>query len=66
MNSKEDTGSKKTTEETGFTFPFEDFKDISKMMARCCENMQGIPDCCYSMMKIPDEEKDAPETEQKT
>jgi hypothetical protein len=66
MNSKEDTGSKKTTEEKGFTFPFGDFKDISKMMARCYENMQGIPDCCSAMMKSPDELEDAPETEQKT
>jgi len=64
MNSRESTGGKKTTGDKGCTFPFGDLKNISKMMAKCCENMPGIPDCCSSMMKSPDEKKDAPETAQ--
>ncbi len=42
MENNEDTGSKKTSGDRGFTFPFGDFKDISKMMSKCCENMQDI------------------------
>ena len=66
MENNEKTDNDKKSKGKGFTFPFGDFKDISKMMARCCESMQGIPDCCSSMMKSPDEKKDTPETEQKT
>jgi hypothetical protein len=65
MENNEKMDNDKKSKGKGFTFPFGDFKDISKMMARCCESMQGIPDCCSSMMKSPDEKKDAPETAQK-
>ena len=66
MENNEKTDNDKKSKGKGFKFPFRNFQNITEIMAKCCENMQSIPDCCSSMMEGPDGKKDEPETEQKT
>lgn len=58
MDKREKTDNRGKSRETSCSFPFMDFKGISEMMAKCCEDLNWTPVCC-SMTEREPEEKDA-------